>query len=160
MFLIEDMDAWAPTLRSKAAIRTAPTRHFVDTSIAVQSLAISPADLLKDARSFSLFFEDFAIKELRVYADTLDGEVYHYRDSDGLECDAILHLHDGRYGAIEIKLGSPEGIEEGAKSLLKLSKKLSERESRPSFNMILTATGFCHKRPDGIYVVPINMLRD
>ncbi len=116
LFIIEDIDAWTPNLRSKIAIRTTPTRHFVDTFIACRSLYISPNDLLKDVKTFGLFFEDMAIRDLKIYADTLNGVVKHYRDKNDLEVDAIIHLDDGRWGAIEIKLGSKEGILEGEKT--------------------------------------------
>ncbi len=116
LFIIEDIDAWTPNLRSKTAIRTTPTRHFVYTSIAYRSLYISPNDLLKDVKTFGLFFEDMAISDLKIYANTLNGVVKHYRNKNGLEVDAIIHLDDGRWGAIEIKLGSKEGILEGEKN--------------------------------------------
>lgn len=160
LFLIEDMEAWSVNLRSKAAIRTTPTRHFVDTSIAAQSLGISPDDLLNDMNTFGLFFEDFAVKELRVYTDMINGELKHYRDSNGLECDAIIHLNNGKWAAIEIKLGSEKGIEEGAKNLNTLDKLLTNETKKPSFKMILTAAGKAYRRNDGIYVVPINLLKD
>ncbi len=158
LFLIEDLDAWAPSLRSKASIRTTSTRHFVDTSIAALSLDISPNDLLNDARTFGLMFEDLAIRDLRVYATYLDGKVFHYRDSNDLECDAIIHLNNGKWGAIEIKLGSEEGINEGIKNLNKLELTIDESMKKPSFKMVLTACGPCYKIDD-IYVVPINLLK-
>ncbi len=160
LFIIEDIDAWTPNLRSKSAIRTTPTRHFVDTSIACLALNISKDDLMNDANTFGLFFEDFAIRDLRIYADSLDGEVRHFRDSKGLECDAIIHLSDGRWAAIEIKLGSEKGIEEAAKNLIKLENELDEKFKKPSFKMILIANGAAYRRKDGIYVVPINLLKN
>lgn len=160
LFLIEDMEAWSLNIRSKVSIRTTPTRHFVDTSLACQVLNISPSDLLNDVNTFGLFFEDFAVKELRIYADSLQGELKHYRDSSGLECDCIIHLKDGRWGAIEIKLGSEKGIEEGAKNINKLCQSIDEKFRQPSFKMILTAVGKAYKRKDGIYVIPINMLKN
>ena len=162
LYIIEDMDAWNPNIRSKTSIVSTPTRHFVDTSIACQSLGISPNDLLNDIKSFGLFFEDFAVRDLRVYASVLDGDIRHYRDNAGLECDAIIHLNNGKWGAIEIKLGGNELIDYGAKRLNTLKNKLFEKSNTqaPSFMMILTAYGPCYKRNDGIYVVPINMLRD
>ncbi len=162
LYIIEDMDAWNPNIRSKTSIVSTPTRHFVDTSIACQSLGISPNDLLNDIKSFGLFFEDFAVRDLRVYASVLDGNIRHYRDNAGLECDAIIHLNNGKWGAIEIKLGGNELIDYGAKRLNTLKNKLLEKSNTqaPSFMMILTAYGPCYKREDGIYVVPINMLRD
>lgn len=162
LYIIEDMEAWNPNIRSKTSIVSTPTRHFVDTSIACQSLSISPNDLLNDIKSFGLFFEDFAVRDLRVYASVLDGDIRHYRDNAGLECDAIIHLNNGKWGAIEIKLGGNELIDYGAKRINTLKNKLFEKSNTqaPSFMMILTAYGPCYKRNDGIYVVPINMLRD
>lgn len=162
LYIIEDMEAWNPNIRSKTSIVSTPTRHFVDTSIACQSLSISPNDLLNDIKSFGLFFEDFAVRDLRIYASVLDGDIRHYRDNAGLECDAIIHLNNGKWGAIEIKLGGNDLIDYGAKRLNTLKNKLFEKSNTqaPSFMMILTAYGPCYKRNDGIYVVPINMLRD
>ncbi len=161
LYILEDMPAWNPNIRSKTSIISTPTRHFVDTSMACCSLNISPADLMHDLESFGLFFEDFAVRDLRVYAATLGGEVRHYRDNGGLECDAVVHLEDGRWGAIEIKLGGDKLIEEGSKSLKTLKAKIEEKsdETSPSFLMVLTAVGGAYKRDDGVYVVPINMLR-
>lgn len=162
LYIIEDMDAWNPNIRSKTSIISTPTRHFVDTSIACQSLGISPDDLMSDLNSFGLFFEDFAVRDLRIYASTLDGVVRHYRDNAGLECDAVVHLKNGDWGAIEIKVGGNDLIDYGAKKLNLLKNKLLEKSDvkHPSFLMILTAFGPCYKREDGIYVVPINMLKD
>ena len=161
LFIIEDMEAWNPNIRSKTSIRSTPTRHFVDTSIACRSLNVMPEDLLHDLNSFGLFFEDMAVRDLRVYADTMNGEVRHYRDNTGLECDAVIHLEDGRWGAIEIKLGGDNLIEEGAASLKTLKKKIEEKseEKSPSFMMVLTAVGGAYQREDGVYVAPINLLR-
>ncbi len=160
LFIIEDMEAWTPNLRSKIAIRTTPTRHFVDTSLACLALGISQKDLMNDAKTFGLFFEDFAIRDLRIYADTLDGVVRHYRDSNGLECDAVIHLDDGRWAAVEIKLGSEAGITDAVNNLNKLENNLDPNYKKPSFKMILTASGRAYKRADGIYVIPINLLKD
>lgn len=161
LYIIEDVTAWNPNIRSKTAIRTSPIRHFTDTSIACRALNIFPNDLLNDPNSFGLFFEDFAIRDLIIYASSIEGEVRHYRDAAGLECDAIIHLPNGQWGAIEIKLGGEDLINDGVKSLLTLKKKLSEKsdEPAPSFMMILTACGSLYQRPDGIYVVPINCLK-
>lgn len=156
LFIIEDIGAWNPNLRSRAAIRTTPTRHFVDTSIAAAVLGISPADLMNDLKSFGLFFEDMAVRDLVIYSSVIGGTVRHYRDSSGLECDSIIHLDNGQWAAVEIKLGGEKLIEEGAESLKKLNKVIDEAE--PAFRMILTATGPSYKRKDGIYVVPINCL--
>ena len=160
LYIIEDIEAWTPNIRSKAAIRTTNTRHFVDTSIACCALNISPSDLMNDSKSFGFFFEDFAVHELKVYAETIGGEVRHYRDSNGLECDAIVHLNDGRWAAIEIKLGSENGINEGVKNLKALEENINKNYKKPSFKMILTAAGKAYKRIDGIYVIPINLLRN
>lgn len=161
LFIIEDMEAWNPEIRSKTSIRSTPTRHFVDTSIACRSLNVMPEDLLRDLNSFGLFFEDMAVRDLRVYVSTLGGEVRHYRDNAGLECDAVVHLEDGRWGAVEIKLGGDNLIEEGAKSLKTLKRKIEEKsdEKLPSFMMVLTAVGGAYQRKDGVYVAPINLLR-
>ena len=161
LYIIEDMDAWNPNIRSKTSIRSTPTRHFVDTSIACRSLGVSPGDLMKDLNSFGLFYEDFAVRDLRVYADCLGGTVKHYRDNTGLECDAVVHLEDGRWGGIEIKLGGDELINEGAESLKTLQNKIIEKseEKAPSFLLVLTAVGGAYKRDDGVYVAPINLLK-
>lgn len=161
LYILEDMPAWNPNIRSKTSIRSTPTRHFVDTSIACRALNVSPADLINDLESFGLFFEDFAVRDLRVYAETLGGEVRHYRDNSGLECDAVIHLEDGRWGAVEIKLGGDKLIDDGAKSLKILKAKIEEKsdEKSPSFLMVLTAIGSSYRRDDGVYVVPINMLK-
>lgn len=161
IYLIEDLPAWNPNIRSKTSIRSTPTRHFIDTSIACRSLGLSPKDLMHDLESFGLFFEDFAVRDLSIYANSIGGMVSHYRDNTGLECDAIIHLEDGRWGAIEIKLGGDELIESGAKSLKTLRNKIVEKseEKAPSFLMVLTAVGGAYRREDGVYVAPINLLK-
>lgn len=158
LYIIEDMEAWNPNLRSKTVVRSTPTHHFVDSSIAAQALGASPADLMSDLNTFGLLFEDMATRDLRIYAQTLNGTVMHYRDSRGLECDTIVHLKDGRWAPIEIKLGGDNLIEEGARNLLKLKADIAEKH-QPSFMMILTATGPAYRRQDGIYVIPINCLK-
>lgn len=162
IFVVEDVKAWNPNLRSKSAIRSSDTRYFTDPSVAVAALGIGPADLMSDLNTLGLFFETMCIRDLRVYAQALDGEVYHYRDSDGLECDAVVHLRNGSYGLIEIKLGGERLIEEGAKSLQKLAKKIDTTKMKtPSFLMVLTATGkYAFKREDDVWVVPIGTLKD
>lgn len=162
LYIISDIEAWNPNIRSKTSIRTTPTRHFVDTSIACRALNLFPEDLMNDLESFGLFFEDLAVRDLSIYAQAHGGEVRHYRDKNGLECDAIVHLEDGRWGAIEIKLGGDKLIEDSAKSLTALKNKIEKqsREPNPSFLMILTARGSLYQREDGIYVVPINCLKD
>lgn len=161
LYILEDMTAWNPNIRSKTSIRSTPTRHFVDTSIACRALGVMPEDLLADIESFGLFFEDMAVRELKVYAGTLGGEVKHYRDNAGLECDAVIHLENGQWGAIEIKLGGDDLIEAGASSLKRLKAKLAEKsdEKAPSFLMVLTAVGSSYQREDGVYVAPINLLK-
>ena len=162
LFILSDLEAWNPNIRSKTSIRTTPTRHFVDTSIACRALNIFPEDLMNNLESFGLFFEDFAVRDLSIYAQAHGGELRHYRDNAGLECDAVVHLEDGRWGAVEIKLGGDKLIDEGAHSLNLLKEKISNKSSEPtpSFLMILTAKGALYQREDGIYVVPINCLRD
>ena len=161
LFIIKDIEAWNPNFRSKTSIVTSPTRHFVDTSIAAGALNISPGDLLNDPKTFGLFFEDFAVKELSIYASGLRGEIRHYRDGNGLECDAVLHLEDGRYGLIEIKLGGEELIKEGTSTLLSLRRKIqAAKQNAPEILMIITACGDAYTTEEGIHIVPINMLRD
>lgn len=161
LYIVEDMAAWNPNIRSKTSIRSTPTRHFVDTSIACRALGVMPEDLHRDLESFGLFFEDMAVRDLKVYAGTLGGEVLHYRDNAGLECDAIVHMDNGRWGAIEIKLGGDELIEAGANSLKLLKAKIEKKgdEKAPSFLMVLTAVGGSYQREDGVYVAPINLLK-
>ena len=161
LYIIDDMQAWNPNIRSKTSIRTTPTRHFVDTSIACRALQIGPEDLTNDLESFGLFFEDFAVRDLSIYTNSLDGEVRHYRDNAGLECDAVIHLEDGRWGAVEIKLGGDKLIEDGAKSLKLLKSKILDKSDNkaPSFLMVLTAVGPSYLREDGVYVAAINQIR-
>lgn len=162
IFVIEDMLAWSPNLRSKTTIRTSDTRYFIDPSIATAALGIGPNDLLKDLHTLGLLFETMAVRDLRVYADALNGEVYHYRDRNDLECDAVIHLRNGSYGLIEIKLGGDTLIEHGAKTLKKLASKIdTDQMPTPSFLMVLTGTGtYSYRRDDGVLVVPISCLRD
>ncbi len=161
IFVVEDIPAWNPNLRSKTAIRTSDTRYFVDPSIATAALGIGPRELLLNPETFGFIFETLCMRDLRVYAEALDGSISHFRDKNGLECDAVLHRRDGRYGLIEIKLGSEKGIEDGIKTLTALSKKINtDTMLAPSFLMILTASGdFAYRRNDGILVVPIGCLK-
>lgn len=162
IFVVEDMPAWNPNLRSKTAIRTTDTRYFVDSSIATAALGMGPADLMNDLNTMGLFFEAMCVRDLRVFAEALNGKVYHYRDKTGLECDAVVHLRNGQYGLIEIKLGGDSLIKEGAETLTALAEQIdTTRMKSPSFKMILTATGkYAYRRPeDGIYVVPIGCLK-
>ena len=162
LFIIEELPAWSPNIRSKTAIRTTPVRHFIDTSIACNALGISAEDFKRDLNTFGLFFEDFALRDLSIYARAIGGNVKYYHDNAGLECDAIVTLENGDWGAVEIKLGGEELIEKGASSLKLLRRKIVEKSSEktPKFLMILTAFGPAYKREDGIFVVPINMLKD
>lgn len=162
IFVLEDSQAWNPNLRSKTAIRTSPTRYFSDPSIGAVALGLSPGDLINDIHTMGLLFETLCVRDLRVYADALGGSVYHYRDKLGLECDAVIHLWDGSYGLVEIKLGGDANIEHGAHTLKTLSEKIdTEKMERPSFLMILTGTSaYAYRRKDGVFVVPIGCLKD
>lgn len=161
LFVIEDMESWNPNLRSKAAIRTSDTRYFTDPSIAVAALGAGPEDLTEDLNTMGLYFESLAVRDLRTYADALSGNVYHYRDSNGLECDSVIHLRNGKYALVEIKLGGEKLVEEGAASLKRLADNLdTTRMAAPSFLMVLVAVGsMAYKRADGVYVVPIGCLK-
>lgn len=162
IFVVEDMPAWNPNLRSKTAIRTTDTRYFVDPSIATAALGLGPTDLMNDLNTMGFFFEAMCVRDLRVFAEALNGKVYHYRDKSGLECDAVVHLRNGQYGLIEIKLGGDSLIKESAETLNELANQIdTTRMKSPAFKMILTATGeYAYRRPeDGIYVVPIGCLK-
>ena len=160
LFVIEDLAAWSPNLRSKTAIRTSPTRHFADPSIATAALGASPDNLIADLNTFGLIFESLCIRDLRAYAEALGGSVSHYRDKSGLEADAVVHLRDGRYGLVEVKLGGETAVKEGAASLKKLAGAIDQdRMNAPSFLMVLTGIGdFSYCREDGVMIVPIRAL--
>lgn len=162
LFVIEDSEAWNPNLRSKSAIRTSDTRYFIDPSIATAALGLGPEDLMNDLETFGLMFETLCIRDLRIYSEALNGKVFHFRDRNGLECDAVIHLRNGSYGLVEIKLGGDDLIEKGADTLKELAGKIdSGRMKQPSFLMVLTAAGpYAYRREDGIYVVPIGCLKD
>ena len=162
IFVIEDSEAWNPNLRSKSAIRTSDTRYFSDPSIATAALGLGPSDLINDLNTFGLIFETLCVRDLRVYAEALNGKVYHFRDKNGLECDAVIHLRNGSYGLVEIKIGGDNLIEEGAKTLKDLAGKIDlDRMKSPSFLMVLTAVGtYAYRREDGVYVVPVGCLKD
>lgn len=162
IFVIEDSPAWNPNLRSKAAIRTTDMRYFVDSSIAAASLGVGPQDLINDLNTMGFLFENLAIRDLRIYADSLSGNIYHYRDSSNLECDAVVHLRNGSYGLIEIKLGRDSNIEAGAKTLLALASKIDlDKMKEPSFLMVLCGVApFAYRRKDGVMVVPISCLKN
>lgn len=161
IFVLEESTAWTPNLRSKTAIRTTETRYFTDPSIGVAALGIGPKDLLNDMSAMGLFFENLAVRDLRIYADALDGKVEHFLDKNGMECDAIVHLRNGSYGLVEIKLGGDVFIEAGARSLEKLASKIDTTKMKePAFKMVLTGMGrYAYRREDGILVVPIGCLR-
>lgn len=162
IFIVEDMPAWCPNLRTKDAVRSSDTRYFVDPSISAAALDIGPGDLMNDLKTFGFFFETLAVRDLRVYAEYLDGVVRRYRDRSGLECDAVIHLRNGAYGLVEIKLGGRNLVNEGAATLTKLDNLIrSKKGPPPSFKMILTAVGqFAYRRPeDGIVVCPIGCLK-
>ena len=162
IFVVEDSEAWNPNLRSKTAIRTSDTRYFTDPSIATAALGIGPQDLLNDLNTFGLIFETLAVRDLRTYAEALKGTVYHFRDKNGLECDAVVHLRDGRYGLVEIKLGGDDKINDGAEALKELASKIDpEKMKKPSFMMVLIGVGtYAYRREDGVFVVPIGCLKD
>ena len=161
IFVVEDMPAWCPNLRNKAVIRTSDTRYFADPSIAVAALGIGPDDLMNDLNTFGLLFEAMAVRDLRCYAEALDGSVYHYHDGSGLECDAVVHLRNGTYGLVEVKLGGETLINAGVETLGRLAGKIDTTKMKaPSFLMVVVANGeYAYRRPDGIIVCPINCLR-
>lgn len=161
IFVIDDIAAWSPNLRSKAAIRTSDTRYFVDPSIAVAALETNPEGLMNDLRTFGFVFETMCMRDLRTYVESTGGSVSHYHDSNGLECDAVVHLYGGTYGFVQMKLGgSQEDIDQAAEKMNDLESRLDERQPRPSFHMVLTgANNVAYRREDGLYVVPIGCLK-
>ncbi len=162
LYVIEDLAAWNPNIRSKAAIRTSDTRHFVDPSIGTASLGLGPQNLINDLKSFGFFFEDMVVRDLRVYAEALDGKLYHYKDSTGLECDTVLHRRNGSYALLEVKLGGEENINEGAANMLKLAANIdTDKMPAPSFMAVIIGVGkYAFRRDDGVYVIPIGCLKD
>lgn len=162
LYVIEDLAAWNPNIRSKAAIRTSDTRHFVDPSIGTAALGLGPNDLVNDLNSFGFLFEDMAVRDLRVYAEALDGTLYHYRDSNGLECDMVLHRRNGNYALLEVKLGGEERINEGAANMIALAKNIdTSKMPPPSFMAVIIGVGqYAYQRKDGVYVIPIGCLKD
>jgi hypothetical protein len=162
IYVVEDMPAWNPNLRSKTAIRSTDTRYYIDPSIAVAALGVGPQDLINDLNTFGLLFETLCVRDLRVYAYSMGGEVLHYRDKNGLECDTVIHLKNGSYGLAEIKLGGDRLIEEGAKNLKALANKIDTTKMKPpAFMMVVTGVGdYAYRREDGVYIVPIGCLRD
>lgn len=162
IFVIEEMKAWNPNLRSKTAIRSSNTRYYIDPSIAAASLGIGPNDLINDLKTFGFLFETLCVRDLRVFSDAINGEVYHYRDKNGQECDAVIHLRNGKYGLIEIKLGGEKLIEEGVETLKSMKSKIDiNKMNTPSFLMVITGIGdYAYQRPDGVLVVPIGCLKN
>ncbi len=159
LYIIEDLPAWSPKLRSKTTIRTAHTRHFIDPAFAASLLDASPDDLMRDIETFGLLFESLVIRDLRIYTDYLGGSISHYRDKTGLEADAIIHLNDGRWAAVEVKLGSHD-IDAAAEHLIRLKNKVdSPKSGGPAFLLVVTGSEFGYQRDDGVYVVPIGCLR-
>lgn len=160
LFVTEDLTAWTPRLRSRTSVKAAPTRHLSDPAMAAYFLGASPRDLMYDPETFGLLFETLVVRDLRIYAQAVDGDVYHYRDRNGLECDAIVHLHDGRWGAMVVKL-NPAREDEAARNLLRLADAVdTERMGAPSFLAVVCATGYAYTRADGVHVIPIGCLRD
>ncbi len=160
LFVIEDQPAWNPALRSRSRLRAAPKRHFIDPSIAVAALQTNPDGLLKDFNTFGYLFESLCIRDLRIYAQSLNGDIFHYRDNTDLEADAIISLRDGRWGAVEIKLGQKE-VDKAAENLLTLKERINEdKMNPPSFLMVLTGNGYALKRKDGVLCVPISCLKN
>ena len=160
IFVTENLPAWNPALRSKTAIRTSPKRQFVDPSIAAAVMRLTPSRLLDDFNYFGFLFESLCDRDLRIYAEAIDGQVFHYRDASGLEADAVIALNDGRWAAVEVKLGSKE-IEDAAVHLLELKNKVNTEKMRePSFLMILTGSEIAYRREDGVYVVPLGCLKE
>ncbi|MDO5847646.1 MAG: DUF4143 domain-containing protein [Methanocorpusculum sp.] len=161
IFVIEDAPAWNPNLRSKTAVRTSDTRYYTDPSIGAAALGLSPGDLIGDLRTMGLFFENLCIRDLRVYADAMGGTVYHYRDKNGLECDAVIHLRDGSYGLAEIKLGGESAVREGISTLNALESLIDTSKMKaPAFKMVITGTGRYAYRDDGVFIVPAGCLRN
>lgn len=167
LYVIEDVEAWCPNIRSKTSIRSSNKREFIDPSIAVAALGLSPKYFETDLKTFGFIFECLCIRDLKVYSNRLGGKASYYRDKFGLEADAVLHLDDGRYALIEIKLGSKE-IEEGAKHLCELKRLIRERNNsepqtklrEPDLLIVLTGGPIAYKRPDGVSVIPIGCLKD
>ena len=162
LYVIEDMKAWNPNLRSKTAIRTSDTRYFVDPSLAAASLRIGPQDLINNLNTTGFFFEALAVRDLRVYAESLDGDVYHYKDNLDNECDVVIHLRDGRYALLEVKLGGEKLIDEGVKTLKDVLRRIdTDKMGKPAFMAIITGTErYAYRRDDGIIILPLGALKN
>lgn len=160
LFVIEDILAWSPKLRSKTAIRSSEKRQFVDPSLAAQALGATPTTLLDDIKTFGFLFESLCSRDLRIYAESLGGKIFHYRDNNNLEADIIIQLNNGDWGAVEIKLGGFQ-IDSAAENLLKLTEKINtEFMHKPKFLMVLTGINYAYRRKDGVLVVPIGCLKN
>ena len=161
IFVVEDMPAWCPNLRCKTPVRTTDTRYFTDPSIATAALGLGPSNLMDDLKTFGLFFETLVARDLRTYAAANDGKVSHYRDKSGLECDAVMHLRDGSYGLIEVKIGGEMLIDDGRKKLSRLANEIDTKKMRePAFRMIVVAEGdYAYEEPDGTLICPIGCLK-
>jgi hypothetical protein len=160
IFVIEDLPAWSPSLRSRTAIRTSPKRHFVDPSIATAVLRMNPEGVLNDFKTFGFLFESLCTRDVRIYSQAIDGDVFHYRDKSGLESDLIIKLRDGRWAAVEVKLGNKQ-VEEAAQNLLTLKSKIdAEKMGEPSFLMVLTGGQYAYRRNDGVWIVPVACLKE
>ena len=162
LYVIEDMKAWNPNLRSKTAIRTSDTRYFVDPSLAAASLRIGPQDLINNLNITGFFFEALAVRDLRVYAESLDGDVYHYKYNLDNECDVVIHLRDGRYALLEVKLGGEKLIDEGVKTLKDVLRRIdTDKMGEPAFMAIITGTErYAYRRDDGIIILPLGALKN
>ena len=162
LYVIEDMKAWNPNLRSKTAIRTSDTRYFVDPSLAAASLRIGPQDLINNLNITGFFFEALAVRDLRVYAESLDGDVYHYKDNLDNECDVVIHLRDGRYALLEVKLGGERLIDEGVRTLKDVLRRIdTDKMGKPAFMAIITGTErYAYRRDDGIIILPLGALKN
>ena len=158
VFVTEDLPAWSPAIRSRSILREAPTRHFVDPSLAVAALDTGPDRLLRDVATLGLLFESLVVRDLRIYGQVMDASVFHFRDNTGLEADAVLERRDGRWAAFEVKLGSA-AIDDAARSLLRVAAKVDpERHGEPAFLAVVTGWGYGYRRPDGVFVIPIGAL--
>ena len=162
LFVIEDAPAWCPNLRAKDSVRASDTRYYVDPSLAAAAIGAGPGDLMNDLKTFGFFFETLVVRDLRVYSEALGGDVRHYRDKVGLECDAVVHLPNGAFGLVEVKTGGKSLIDQGAATLGDLSELIAKKGLRPpAFKMVVTAVGECAYRraEDGVLVCPVGCLK-
>lgn len=161
LYVIEELPAWNPNLRSKTAIRTKETRHFIDPSIGAATLGLSPSGLFKDITTFGLMFESLVIRDLRIYCDVINAKLYKYRDSKGREADAVIQFEDGSWALLEVKLGGEEDIKTASRNLLKIANDIDyEKTGKPAFLMVVTKNKLAYKMDNGVYVVPLACLKD